>query len=222
MTILAVTGLLREARIAALPGVTAVPGGADPSQLRKKLAGAISKGARGIISIGVGGGLDPSLKPGDCIVGSEVAHGAARFAADGPWTERMLARLAFARRAAIAGVDAIAAGEDSKAELFRDTGAAVVDTESHIAAQLAHAHAIPFAVLRVVLDAAQSDLPHAALVALGPDGTVRLGAVLGSVLTRPSQVPALLRTARDSRIAFAALLRCCGALGSGLAGPDFA
>src|SRR4029077_11025626 len=107
-----------------------------------------------------------------------------------------------------------------KAKLFRQTGAVVVDTESHIVAMLADA--IPFAVLRVVLDAEHSELPPAALVALGPDGKVRLGAVLGSVLKRPSQIPALFRTARDSRLAFAALLRCCDALGIGLAAPDFA
>ena len=221
MTILAVTGLLREARIAAA-GVTAVVGGADPSQLREKLARAIGKGAHGIISIGVGGGLAPSLKPGDCIVGSEVLDGAERFATDGDWTARLSARLPHAICASVAGVDTIAAGTAIKAELFRRTGAAIVDTESHIAARLALAQRIPFAVLRVVLDAADSELPPAALVGLGPDGKIRLGAVLGSVLGRPSQIPALMRTARDSRIAFAALLRCCDALGSGLSGPDFA
>src|SRR5262245_28380696 len=88
VTILAVTGLLREARIVALPGVTPVVGGADPAQLREKLTGAIGKDARGIISIGVGGGLDPILQSGDCIVASEVVDGSERFATDSPWMER--------------------------------------------------------------------------------------------------------------------------------------
>jgi hopanoid-associated phosphorylase len=218
--IVAVTGMLREARIAAGPGVVTVMGNA--TLLREKLGRAISGGAHGVISFGIAGGLEPSLKAGDCVVAREVVYGTERFLPDAQWTARMIARLPHATLARVVGADAVVAGRSAKAELYRATGALIADMESHIAAKLAAAHRIPFAVLRVVCDTAGEELPEAASVALGSDGRVKLGAVLGSVLKRPRQIPALLRTARDSKTAFAALLRCRDSLGIGLAGPDFA
>ena len=47
-----------------------------------------------------------------------------------------------------------------------------------------------------------------------------LGRVLGSLLKKPTQVPALIRTARGSNKAFAELLRCLDLCGVGIAGAD--
>jgi hypothetical protein len=52
-----------------------------------------------------------------------------------------------------------------------------------------------------------------------PDGSIALGCVLLSVLRKPSQIPALIRTGGESEKAFAVLERCVGALGSNLRGP---
>jgi adenosylhomocysteine nucleosidase len=218
--IVAVTGLAREARIVGGPGVVTVTGGGNARGLREKLSLALAETVHGIISIGIAGGLAPSLKPGDCVVATEVVEGRERFAANEAWTGRMIARLPYAELGAIAGTDAIIANVAAKVELFGATGALAVDMESHIAAKLAQAHSLPFVVLRVVADAAESELPHAASVALGPDGKVKLGAVLYSVVRQPHQIPALIGAFRDSKTAFAALLRCRDALGIGLAGPD--
>jgi adenosylcobinamide amidohydrolase len=51
-------------------------------------------------------------------------------------------------------------------------------------------------------------------------GTVNLFAVLKALLSDPRQIPALIRTARESNAAFRTLLRCRNILGLGLAGPD--
>jgi len=218
--IVAVTGLAREARIVAGPGVVTITGGGNAVGLRKKLEGALAKTAHGIISIGIAGGLSPFLKPGDCVVATEVVEGSKHFSPDTAWTGRIIARLPQAKCGAVAGADSIVSGVQSKAELFRVTGALVVDMESHIAAKLAQAHWLPLAVLRVVADTAESELPDAASVALGSDGKIKLSAVLYSVMRRPRQIAALIRTARDCEAAFRALLRSRDALGIGLAGPD--
>lgn len=222
MTILAVTGLAREARIVAGPGIEVVTGAGNAQLLSEKLNRSIAKGVCGVISIGIAGGLAPSLKPGDCVVASEVAvpHGEC-FQTDAAWTKRMIARLPHGMIARVTGADTII-GIAGKAALYRATSAFTIDMESHITAELAAERGVPFVVLRVVSDAADSDLPPAASVALGHDGRVKLSAVLASVIRRPGQVPALVRTARDSKAAFAALLRCRNALGIGLAGPDVA
>jgi adenosylhomocysteine nucleosidase len=218
--IVAVTGLAREARIAAGPGIVVVVGGGNAIHLREKLSRALTTGTRGVISFGIAGGLEPSLKPGDCVVASEVIGNGERFVSDAAWLERMMARMPYAKRAAVAGMDTIVLSVGTKAALFRATGAWTVDMESHIAAKLAHARKIPFAAVRVVADTATSELADAASVAIGEDGEVKLGAVLGSVIRRPWQIPALIQTARDSKLAFAALLRCRDTLGFGFAGPD--
>ena len=45
------------------------------------------------------------------------------------------------------------------------------------------------------------------LRALKPDGSLALGAIAGSILRDPAQIPQLLRTAQDAQAAFVALFR---------------
>jgi hopanoid-associated phosphorylase len=220
VTIIAVSGLMREARIAAGPGITALACGGNAVLLRGRLEQAIAQGAAGIISIGIAGGLAPALKPGDCVVASDVLAGGARFVPDAQWTARLLSKLPNAIRAPVAGVDAITLSTSAKSALFRETGAYAVDMESHIVARAAEAHRLPFAVLRTISDPADSALPPLASVAMTGQGTLNLGAVLNSILCDPRQISLLPRTARESKAAFAALLRCRRALGLGLLGPD--
>ena len=61
--------------------------------------------------------------------------------------------------------------------------------------------------------------PPATLVALKPNGDIALGRVMASVLRNPLQIPALIRTGRESEAAFSALLRCVEMLGPGLGCP---
>ena len=79
--VLIVTGLVQEARIAAGPGMTVICSSSDPQQLRALLATLRSHDVRGVISFGVAGGLDPSLKSGDVVVATEVMAGDTRWLA---------------------------------------------------------------------------------------------------------------------------------------------
>ena len=216
--IVAVCGMEREARIAAGAGVTTVVGGSS-GRLRERLESALA-GARGVISIGIAGALSPQLRPGDLVVAAAVLARGKRFAADVAWSGRLVAQLPGAMLAPIAGTDALIATAAEKARLFEATGAYATDMESHIAAEIAESQGLPFAGLRIVADAATSDLPACASVALTPDGKVNLAAVLGSVARGPGQIPQIVRMARESNAAFAALLRCRALLGDRLLGPD--
>ena len=79
--VLIVTGLVQEARIAAGPGMTVICSSSDPQQLRALLTVFDPTTIRGVISFGVAGGLDPSLKSGDVVVATEVMAGDARWLA---------------------------------------------------------------------------------------------------------------------------------------------
>ena len=123
-------------------------------------------------------------------------------------------------RARLFGSDVIIENAETKSGLYDTTGALAVDMESQVAARFAAKRNLPLAALRVISDDASHVLPPAALVAMKPDGGIALGRVLGSLLRKPAQVPALVRTARASNKAFAELLRCRDLCGVGLAGLD--
>jgi adenosylhomocysteine nucleosidase len=216
--ILAVCGMEREARIAAGAGVVTVVGGSS-GLLRQRVENALAD-ARGVISIGIAGALSPQLKPGDVIVANSVLASGKRLAADREWSARLVARLPDAVLAPIAGTNTLLATEADKARMFEATGTHAVDMESHIAGEVAESRGLPFAALRVIADPATSALPACASVALTPEGTVNLPAVLGSVVKQPGQIPRMVRMARESNAAFAALLRCRALLGDRLLGPD--
>ena len=66
---------------------------------------------------------------------------------------------------------------------------------------------IPFMALRAIADPAWHGLPAAALLPLDEHGRPRLGAVFGSIMKKPGQIPGLIVTAFDTRAALKALLR---------------
>jgi hypothetical protein len=92
--------------------------------------------------------------------------------------------------------------------------------ESHVVARLAHAHGLPFAILRTIADPSDSALPPLAAVAITKEGRIHFAGMVKSLLGNPRQIAMLPRTARESQAAFAALLRCRRALGLRLLGPD--
>ncbi len=217
--ILAVSGLVREAAIAAGPQVRTVAAGGD--RIEALIESAIAPGVAGILSFGIAGGLEPDLAPGTCILGRRVITASGRWAADSAWVACIAARLPDSVCGDIAGVDAPAASLSDKRDLRAATGAIAVDMESHIVARAAAAHGLPFAALRVICDPADRALPAAALAGVSADGRTDVRAVVRSALASPRQMPGLLRVAGDARRAFAQLRRHRHALGPGLGFPGF-
>jgi adenosylhomocysteine nucleosidase len=206
MPVIAVTGLKAEARLAAGPGIRVVTGGGE--KLLRDLEAAAKDKASAIISFGIAGGLCPSLAPGTKLVAEKiVTRDGGAFLSDPSWTKRMSAALGGAPIVTMAGVDSPVSDGAARQALLAETGAVSVDTESHIAAEFAAAYNLPFAAFRVVADPAGRELPHAALVAMRPDGGLAFGAMARSILRDPGQIRDLIRVARDARAGFASLFR---------------
>jgi adenosylhomocysteine nucleosidase len=214
--VLIVTGLAQEARIAAGPGMTVICSSSDPQQLRELLTVFDPKTIRGVVSFGVAGGLDPSLKSGDVVVATEVLAGDTRWLAGLALNETMIARAALGRRRVVrgglAGVEKMIAASALKAALHLQTGAAAVDMESHIAAAYAAEAGLPFAALRVISDPADRALPALALSAIKPNGDIDLRKILRGVARNPTTLRALVSTGIDFNRALKSLRGCRGFL----------
>jgi hopanoid-associated phosphorylase len=213
-----VTGLKREARIAAGPGVVTLAGG-GAGDLAARIEGAIEKHwPEAVVSFGLAGALAPGLEPGELVVGEAVIVGDEAFACDVEWRARLLVALklresgaawpegkARATQGEVLGVEAMITTAAKKAALRDQTGAAIVDMESAAAVRAAAAHGLPFAVIRAVSDSADQNLPPAVLNGMKPDGGMDLVGVLASLARDPRQLPALIRTGAEAERGFKAL-----------------
>ena len=77
--------------------------------------------------------------------------------------------------------------------------------ESAAVAALCAVHAVPYAAVRAISDAADMPLPNDLTRLVEPDGTIRFSSAVGYVLRRPERLPALIRLSRASRRAAHAL-----------------
>jgi hopanoid-associated phosphorylase len=218
MTLIAVTGMHREARAFPAGCAVVVSGGSNRS-LASKVENAIAAGAHAVISVGIGGGLARDLPVGSIVIAREVVSTGARYHADEGWANALKTRLPDAVHGIIAGSDAVVSEPGDKAALHRDTGAIAVDMETHIAAAVASSYELPFAAIRAISDSVKDRLPPAVHGAIDEDGQLRLGAVIASIARNPAQIPALIRTGRGTDLAMKRLLRCFDLVGVRFACP---
>lgn len=215
--LLVVTGLRAEARLLEGEGVVCV--GAPPLVLRERIEAALGGRRPGaVVSFGLCGGLAPHLRPGALALPSRVVFESGEgWETDAALAARLLraASVPFDRGDLLA-VDAPVIASRDKLAHHRATGAATVDTESHVAARFAASLGVPFLVLRAVCDEAGRDLPPLALHAVGPDGRLAPRAIAGELLRRPGQLALLPGTALGAARAMRALRRVRSLLGPGL------
>src|SRR5579872_7341333 len=142
MTVLAVTGLSKEAEMAGVAGVVAVAGGGDADGLAAKL-NALHGDISGVISIGLAGALSPLLQVGDVVIADQVITGTEKWDCHEGWRVRLMSRLSHAHQGRLFGSDVIIAQAETKSGLHRTTGALAVDMESQVAARFAAARNLP-------------------------------------------------------------------------------
>lgn len=210
-SILVATGTRREAAVLRRSGLAVIPGGGDPAALRARLEAAAA-GAAGIVSFGMAGALADELAVGDWVVGDRLS-GPVPHECDPAWAAALAASLPGAR---IGGFYADGRMIDTVAEklaLGQAHAALAVDMESHVAAQVAAGHGLPFAIVRCISDGARHVLPPAITVAMRSDGSVNAGAMLRSLVAWPRQLPDFIGTIAGFVRAMSALERAGGKAG---------
>lgn len=212
---LIVVGMEDERAIAAGDDTIVVVGTAKASVLRNKLASIKTDGISAVYSFGVAGGLDPTLKPGDLLLSSRVLSrhvSGDDSLPDQLWESDLQLLTAYTikarsnpdirfRKGVFLGTDLEARDnpETGNKGLRDKTGADIIDNETHIAAQFAAEHQLPFLSIRAVSDSVNHPLPPAALIALDADGSPNGSEILKSLIKDPSQIPDLVRTAIEYR-----------------------
>lgn len=190
--VIVVTGTLREAAVVGGEGMIVLAGGSDSDRLRRELA-ELAPNAAGIISFGMGGAIDRSLKLGNWVIGKRLS-GSFHTRCDERWVAALQARLPQAFVGSVHADGHLLSEEYDKAERSWASAALAADMESHIAGELAAQAGVPFVILRCISDAAETELPPAVEVMMRPDGGVNLGAVMKSIAGQPGQLPHLAST----------------------------
>ena len=197
---------LRNDRLLVISGM----GGVAAAQAARAL---VAAGARGLLSFGLAGALDPGLQAGAVLLPPAVTDGAGEVhSTHAPWRER-LAALQAARadrhgiivEGALLSVERPLTTSASKSQARARTGAVAVDMESFAIAQVALELGVKFAVARVVVDTAADNLPGTVLQATDPRGAVDYRRLVSGLLRRPSELPELLRLAQRYRVALRSL-----------------
>lgn len=213
MTICIVVGMEQEAELVrrACPKAIIVISAGNATLLAEKLAEAIAAGANHIISVGICGGLNPSLRAGDIVIGTSIIYGLSQITSDLSWCDRLFAALVpkppsiHVMQGWFTWSETAVARLSDKAALRKTTGGDAVDEETFIAGSIAATKGISFTALRAVSDSADFELPPAALVKLQADGNENIGAILDSIAGNPWQIPELVELAGSTATAMANL-----------------
>lgn len=209
------TGARAEARLLRallrpLPGPVPLVAcsGADAERARALARDLVARGAEALVSFGLAGGLAEGLAAGTLLLPSEIrlSDGSSRTV-DPAWRDAVLKRAGGPRPsgARVACASRVLATPADKRVLAERSGAVAADMESEAVALAAQQAGLPFLVLRAVADPWDAAIPPPALAGLAADGTLRPFAVALALLRQPRHLPALLRLARDSRVALMAL-----------------
>jgi 4-hydroxy-3-methylbut-2-en-1-yl diphosphate reductase len=166
--LLVVTALRAEyaALAGRVPGATLARCGMGPARVDAWLPrlAEISPGA--VVVAGVAGGVDPTLRPGDVVVATEVRDDRGRIVqrAAAPLVAELRRMGLRVRTGPMISCDHVVRGPEAMARLA-ETGAIAVDMES--AAIVRAAAGVPTAVVRVIVDTAYSPVASLATVASG-------------------------------------------------------
>jgi adenosylhomocysteine nucleosidase len=164
----------------------------------------ISKTCSSCIISGFAGALKSSVKLGDIVACERVQHHPT------PQTEICDANLlahasenGATRIATLLTTDHVANTATEKVQLSAFADA--VDMESFALLQAANKKRVPCAVVRVISDSFDRDMPAELDTMVDPQGRVKIAGVVRYVAKHPLMVPALMRLGRDSKTAAEAL-----------------
>ncbi len=154
----------------------------------KAITSALARGRYGlVVSAGFAGGLDPAL-----------ASATVLFACEDALPVRSALLKAEARPARFHCADRVATTAAEKRALREQTGADAVEMESAAICATCTAQAVPSAIIRVVLDTADEDLPLDFNQLMTADDRISYPKLAASLMANPGKIAALTRFRKQS------------------------
>lgn len=207
--------------------------GLDSKKLINDIQNAIKNGASHLISFGTAAGIDPAIPSGTVILASSIYMDVQSpiqstipsaispkaqqwLETDQVFSQSLALLFRDALQKPMAGVDNPISSVAQKQSLWDTYGVAAADMESHHIANIAAQHQLPFTLLRVVLDDANTTLPPAAMRATKPDGTIAYTRLITSLLMHPLQIPAMIHLGKQHSSAKASLVHSARCLSRAL------
>lgn len=140
-----------------------------------------------ILSVGLSGALVESLQIGDVILGNGFIrkNGREEILQDFDFPDDLEKRLFVGK---LCTADHIVRAREDKRELHERTKALAVDMESFAVAKTTRDRGVGLMAIRAISDDVSRDLPKEILAIFGPKGTIRTGALVGTILKRPGSV----------------------------------
>ena len=192
-----VSGMRLEARIARrhMRGVAVACHGMGPRRAARAAQELVRRGASGLVSFGMAGGLTAEARPGLLVVPAAIhAPDGRTFPTTTPWRRRAverLAPLAGISEAPLASFEHPLTSYLDKATAWARAQAMAADMESAAIAEVARAHRLPFIALRAIVDPLDFTLPPAAIRSMGRNGRLNPLRLVISLLADRRQVSAL-------------------------------
>jgi adenosylhomocysteine nucleosidase len=160
----------------------------------------IELGIDALISWGLAGSIDVSLKSGDLLLASNVITNDQSWSTHADWANKLQMECQHSSfstlRAGIASVSDICNSISDKKNLSLKSGAIAVDMESSAIAELATTNNIDFLVVRAIADDADTNIPEAVLKHTDLLGKPNLIPFFLSCLKNPAQIKDLIKLAK--------------------------
>jgi adenosylhomocysteine nucleosidase len=169
-------------RIGSTPNVRILLTGIGPRNADRAIRAALAEQKpQRVLTSGFAGGLRPDLATLTVVFSADKETG---------WEPALLA--AGAQPARFHGVERVATTAEEKRALRQTTGADVVDMESQTICAICREQGIPSAIVRVILDTADTDLPLDFNQFMTADQQLDTAKLARAVLFSPAKVRALL------------------------------
>ena len=171
------------------PGIDILLTGMGAANAERAIRPALAAGKTGLVlSAGFAGGLRPDLASGTVLFAGDAAPDLAA---------------ALQSRGALPGrfchADRVASTAEEKRALRAATGADAVEMESQIIGRACRERGIPCAIVRVILDTANENLPLDFNKLMTPDLRLDGARLALQLIKSPGRIPALMALRRQSR-----------------------
>ncbi len=176
--------------------------GMGDSAARAAAKGLHESGATAIVSFGVAGALDASLRSGDLVLPESIYANGGMIPVTKIWRDQ-LKQLLPTELTVVDGILAASKGvvstEVAKRELAAATGACAVDMESGAIAEVASNVGTPFIAVRAITDPIEFSPPEVLLSAVYSDGSVNAMGLISLILRRSVGIGTLIRLGKGMR-----------------------